>query len=143
MIDSGAPKVTVPDLKGLKADVAVQKLDAVGLDSRQTQVTSTEPAGTIVDQAPAAGQKLAKGSVVTLSVSKAAPVAVPNVGGQTQANATSALQNAGFKVTVASVPGSPKGQVTAQNPAAGTNAAKVSTVRMNVANGVGGTTGTT
>jgi beta-lactam-binding protein with PASTA domain len=140
VIDSGAPKVTVPDLKGQKVADAVKKLDALGLDSQQTQVTSTDPAGTVVDQAPPAGQKLAKGSAVTLSVSKAAPVAVPNVVGQSQADATSALQGAGFKVSVAAVPGTPNGQVTAQNPAAGSQAPKGSSVRINVANGAGGTT---
>jgi beta-lactam-binding protein with PASTA domain len=142
VIDSGAPKVAVPAVTGMTADEAVTKLDAVGLDSQQTMVTSAKPAGTVVDQAPAAGAKAAKGSLVTLSVAKAAPVAVPNVVGQSQANATSTLQNAGFDVTPATVPSSePKGQVVAQSPTAGQRAAKGSKVRINVSDGSGaGTT---
>jgi serine/threonine-protein kinase len=73
VIDSGAPRVAVPNLVDLKVADAVAKLDAVGLDSQQTEVTSTKPAGTVVDQAPAAGKKVAKGSAVTLSVAKRAP----------------------------------------------------------------------
>jgi serine/threonine-protein kinase len=70
VIDSGAPKVAVPDLTGKSFADAQAALDKLGLDSTQTQVTSSQPAGTIVDQAPKAGGKLAKGSTVTLSVSK-------------------------------------------------------------------------
>jgi beta-lactam-binding protein with PASTA domain len=146
VIDSGAPKVAVPDVTGLPADEAVQKLDAVGLDSQQTTVTSDKTPGTVVDEAPAAGQKVAKGSVVVLSVSKAAPVAVPDVVGKAQADATATLQNAGFKVNVAMVPGAqPKGTVIAQNPAAGAKADRGIPVRINVSTGAGAatTTGTT
>jgi serine/threonine-protein kinase len=73
VIDSGAPKVAVPDLTGMSLAAAQRKVDALGLQSTKTAVTSTQPAGTIVDQAPKAGGKLAKGSMVTLSVAKAAP----------------------------------------------------------------------
>jgi serine/threonine-protein kinase len=73
VIDSGAPKVAVPDLTGTSLADAQRKLDALGLQSTKTQVTSTEPPGTVVDQAPKPGGKLAKGSMVTLSVAKAAP----------------------------------------------------------------------
>lgn len=70
VIDSGAPQVAVPDVRGKSQSDAQAALDAAGLDSTVTQVTSTQPAGTVVDQAPAAGGKLAKGSTVTLSVAK-------------------------------------------------------------------------
>jgi serine/threonine-protein kinase len=73
VIDAGAPKVTLPDLTGKSFADAQAALDKLGLDSTKTEVTSTQPAGTIVDQAPKPGGKLAKGSMVTLSVAKAAP----------------------------------------------------------------------
>ena len=71
VIDSGAPKVAVPDLTGSSFFDAQKKLDALGLQSTKTAVTSAEPAGSIVDQSPKAGSKLAKGALVTLSVAKA------------------------------------------------------------------------
>src|SRR4051794_30690963 len=70
VIDSGAPQVAVPDLTGGSFADAQRKLDQLGLDSTKTAVTSTEPPGTVVDQAPKPGGKLAKGSMVTLSVAK-------------------------------------------------------------------------
>lgn len=70
VIDSGAPKVAVPDLTGQSFADAQSKLDTLGLNSTRTDVTSTQPAGTVVDQAPKAGGKLAKGSTVTLSVAR-------------------------------------------------------------------------
>ena len=62
----------------------MKRLDALGLDSRQTLVSSTKAEGTIVDQSPPAAGGLPKGSVVTLSVAKAAPVEVPNVVGSSR-----------------------------------------------------------
>src|SRR5581483_458783 len=64
VIDSGAPRVAVPDLTGESFAQAQAALDKLGLDSTRTEVTSTEPAGTVVDQAPKAAAKVAKGSLV-------------------------------------------------------------------------------
>jgi eukaryotic-like serine/threonine-protein kinase len=72
VIDAGAPKVAVPDVTGNSLSEAQAALDKLGLDSAVTQVTSEEPSGTVVDEAPKAGAKLAKGSVVALSVAKQA-----------------------------------------------------------------------
>jgi len=71
VVDSGAPKVAVPDLTGRSFADAQAKLDKLGLDSTKTEVTSDKPKGTVVDQAPKAAAKIAKGSTVTLSVAKA------------------------------------------------------------------------
>jgi serine/threonine-protein kinase len=75
VIDAGAPKVAVPDLTGRSFADAQAALDKLGLDSTKTEVTSAKPAGTVVDQVPKPGGKLAKGSTVTLSVAKAPPKA--------------------------------------------------------------------
>jgi serine/threonine-protein kinase len=93
VIDSGAPKVAVPDLTGMSLAAAQRKVDALGLQSTKTTVTSTQSAGTIVDQAPKAGGKLAKGSMVTLSVAKAAPAqTTPTSQTTTAAQATTPAQ---------------------------------------------------
>jgi serine/threonine-protein kinase len=90
VIDSGAPKVAVPDLTGDSFAAARSTLDKLGLDSTKTQVTSAKPAGTIVDQAPKAGGKLAKGSTVVLSVSKGAPRTTSTTAQQTTPTTTAA-----------------------------------------------------
>ena len=64
----------VPDLKGLTLAEAQARLSALGLHVTTTPVTvAGKTAGTVVDQAPKPGGKLAKGSAVTLSVVGAAP----------------------------------------------------------------------
>lgn len=88
VIDSGAPKVTVPDLTGKQASQARAALDQLGLDSTITKVTSDQPGGTVVDQAPNAGGKLAKGSSVTLSVAKARPKPTTTTAQQTTTQQT-------------------------------------------------------
>jgi len=107
-IDSGAPKVTVPDLTGQSATAAQAALDKLGLDSTTTQATSDKPAGTVVDQAPKAGGKLAKGSSVTLSVAKAQPK--PTAPAPAPATTTTAQQQtttAPAPTTTAAAPAQP------------------------------------
>ena len=143
VVDSGAPKVTVPNVQGIAAAEATAALQKQGLDAKQTQVASTKPPGTVVSQAPAAGSSVAKGSAVTLGVAKAKPVAVPDVTGQTETNAAATLKSAGLASASVTVPsGEAKGTVVAQSPAAGSQAAGGSKVRINVSDGTGTSTGT-
>jgi serine/threonine-protein kinase len=79
-----------------------------------------------------------KNSTVKLFVSTgAAKVAVPSVVGENQATATSQLQAAGFVVDPKSAPNStaPSGTVVRQNPPAGTQVARNSTVTIYVSGG--------
>ena len=78
------------------------------------QASSSVKQGLVINSNPPEGNNVPANTVVTLFVSKgAAPVAVPNVVGQTETAAESALQTAGFKVAVKSDPTSsaPLGQV--------------------------------
>jgi serine/threonine-protein kinase len=62
---------------------------------------STQPQGTITSQSPAPGTPITKGEVVTVQVSNGPPqVPIPNVVGMSVADATNALQQAGFTVNV-------------------------------------------
>jgi len=165
VIDQGAPKVGVPDVGGQSLSEAQANLDKAGLDSTVTQVTSTEPAGTVVDQAPKAGAKLAKGSSVTLSVSKkqqpaqttpstsptttaaqqtttsATPpqpqnATVPDVSGKDEAAAVQAFGEAGILASLVWVPGDdPLGTVVAQAKSAGTTVPWHSHVQLNLSIG--------
>ena len=163
VIDSGAPKVTLPDLTGMSFDAAQAKLDQLGLDSAKTEVTSDKTAGTVVDQAPKADAKLDKGSTVTLSVAKAAGgttstgqsttptttaasttpaqpqnATVPDVTGQTEAAAVQALGQAGILASLFFVPGTDAlGTVEQQAKSAGTTVPYHSHVQINISSGPG------
>jgi serine/threonine-protein kinase len=97
------------------------------------------PEGQVVDQTPKANAKVDEGSVVNLVVSSGVgKVEVPNLVGKTQAQATSLLTNAGFKAQVVPQPSDdkPAGEVLEQNPAAGTQQDKGSTITLTVSSGL-------
>ena len=101
------------------------------------QTSSSVKQGLVISSNPQEGNNVKANTLVTLVASKGtAPVAVPNVVGQQESAAESALQNAGFKPLVKNDPTSsaPIGQVTAQSPSGGT-AAPGSTVTITVSGG--------
>jgi beta-lactam-binding protein with PASTA domain len=110
VIDAGAPKVAVPDLTGKSFGDAQAMLDKLGLDSTKTEVTSAQPSGTIVDQAPKPGGKLAKGSSVTLSVSTGPPQTA------TTPTTTAAVSTAAASTAAASTAPTPQQPAKAQMP---------------------------
>jgi serine/threonine-protein kinase len=66
-----------------------------------TDTKSTQPAGTITGQSPAAGTAITPGEVVTVNVSAGPPeVAIPDVQGMKVDQARQVLQQAGFQVQV-------------------------------------------
>jgi eukaryotic-like serine/threonine-protein kinase len=130
-------RVTIPSLVGSQASDAVRRLRAQGLQPRVVSVFSTKPRATVVAQRPAAGARLARGSTVTLNVSKGqAAKPVPDVVGQTENQAVALLKAAGFGATPVEVPSTEtKGTVVAQNPKAGDKAQPDTKVRLNVSKG--------
>ncbi|MGH3003744.1 MAG: PASTA domain-containing protein [Gaiellaceae bacterium] len=113
VIDSGAPKVKVPDVRGKSLADAQAALDELGLDSQKTLVASAKPAGTVVDEGPEPGAKLPKGSTVTLSVAQAGPqvttttaaaVAASTTPGATTSPTTTAQGQAPPPPTTATMP---------------------------------------
>src|SRR2546430_834581 len=95
------------------------------------QSSSTVAAGTVISESPAAGTSVAKGSAVSLVVSSGpAQIAVPNVVGQMQAAATSAITGAGLTmgaVTQQSSSTLASGSVISECPAARTMLSTCST----------------
>jgi beta-lactam-binding protein with PASTA domain len=83
-------------------------------------------------------------AATTTTTTAAETVSVPDVVGTTSSEATETLRNAGLDANLVSVPSdrSP-GTVVAQSPAAGTEHPKGTSVRLNVAEAAGTTTGTT
>ncbi len=101
---SAAPaRVRIPVTRGLAMTAGVRRLNAAGLRPIVHYVPSSRRAETIVAQSPASGTA-SRGSRVTVSVSEGpnpgTPATVPDVIGQDQAAAASALRSAGFKVLV-------------------------------------------
>jgi serine/threonine-protein kinase len=127
---SGAAPVSVPNVQGKQENDAASTLQNDGFTvAVQQDTTSTQPAGTVVNQNPAPNTQVPPGSKVTIFVSGAA--SVPNVVGLSQASAEASLQSSGFKVTVDTVAGpagTQPGSVWQQTPKGTTTAAQGTTV---------------
>jgi hypothetical protein len=97
------------------------------------------PAGSVISQNPLAGASVAPGTAVALVVSIGpANVTVPDVVGQTQAAATTAIEGAGLLVGPITMTNSatvPAGSVISQNPSAGVSVAPGSEVLLTVSLG--------
>jgi serine/threonine protein kinase/beta-lactam-binding protein with PASTA domain len=138
-ISGNGSNYAVPDVAGLtlaqaEKEIANAHLIAQPVNRASNSVTK----GDVISTSPPNGTTVAKGSVVKLFVSTgAAKVAVPNVKGELAATATSALENKGFTVNEQQAPDStlPPNTVARQSPAAGTLAAKGSTVIIFVSGG--------
>ena len=132
----GNDKATVPNVVGLKEDVAAQRIHDAGLDAVPRTGQSNRPPGVVFAQSPGAGTQLDKGQNVTISISSGRQ-AVPNVVGLQQPQAVQQIENAGLKADVRRVPSSrPRDTVLSQDPAAGVVAASGATVTLTVSNGV-------
>jgi beta-lactam-binding protein with PASTA domain len=129
-VSTGAAPVTVPDVEGKQENNAQSILQNDGFQvSIQSDATSTEPSGTVVNQTPVGGTNVPPGSKVTIYVSGG--TTVPNVIGDPGTSAVTLLQNDGFKVNQITAPGpagTVPGNVWEQHPAANTPEASGSTV---------------
>lgn len=153
--EGAAGLVALPDVIGANEADAVERLKAAALNPEVAHEHSpTVPAGVVIDQLPnsadvtAPPKKRSPWPWVALALALVAVVVaavfllpggekviVPDVVGMAQADAIAALEDAGFdaKVQEAEEPGDAKeGQVAAQDPEAGSEAAKGSTVTISV-----------
>ena len=105
-------------------------LSAVGLQVAENQGPDANvPAGNVVSTSPASGAPAPYGSTVTVNVSTGPPtVQVPNLGGDTVQQATSALQQVGL--TVSGVSGDPSKKVSGSQPASGSTVPVGSSVQL-------------
>ncbi len=95
---SGPEQVAVPDVVGKDLTEASRLLTEAGLVPNAVPVESDEvDEGLVVTQNPPATTQVAKNSQVTIEVSSGnGAVAIPNVAGSSEAEARTALGNAGF-----------------------------------------------
>jgi serine/threonine-protein kinase len=130
--------VSVPFVKGLTEQLAVDKIRGVGLNPQVARdFSDTVEKGTVIDQSPDPGEKVQKHGNVDITVSRGKEtVKVPSVLGLSRDAAISALINAGLDPHAFDVASSkPVGTVTAQDPLAGKEVEKGSKVRINVSSG--------
>jgi eukaryotic-like serine/threonine-protein kinase len=143
LVSTGPPKTSVPDVVGMNYGDAVQTLNDANLKATKQEVFSQKPVGQVISQDPPAGEQVVEGTEIVLDVSRGAKqVAVPNVVGMSEDNATTTLQQAGFEVSSTSAPSdsTPEGIVSDQSPGGGTQATKGSTVTITVSSGPSTTT---
>ena len=135
-----AASVTVPALTNCTPSEAQDLLNKYGLKGQagDSVYNADVEVGHVAEQEPAAGTSAKAGDTITYHLSQGAEqVPVPNVVGESQSSATSALQSAGFEVSVTQSSSSSveKGNVISTNPSAGTSADKGSTVTITVSTG--------
>jgi beta-lactam-binding protein with PASTA domain/predicted Ser/Thr protein kinase len=128
VVSRGPRPVELPDVVGKAVNEATRLLRDLGLEvSRVESFHEQVPQGTVLDQRPSP-QRVPRGSTVALIVSKGPPlIPVPQVVGLPVKMARRVLERSGFDVKVMSLPGGPN-RVLAQNPPAGTQQPRGSTV---------------
>ncbi|MGC1210792.1 MAG: PASTA domain-containing protein, partial [Micromonospora sp.] len=126
---------TIPSVVGNQYDNVKEQLEGLGLKVKRDDVNNGQPEGTVTDINPAAGQKVAENSTITVKVSKGNVAQVPDVVGFSKDQAIKALKAAGYKVEVRNgdeVPAAEAGKVTSQDPKDGTDFTKGKTVTIEV-----------
>jgi beta-lactam-binding protein with PASTA domain len=145
-VSGGGAQVTVPDVEGMSASEATAALREAALGSRKTLVQSDEPEGTVIDQTPAAGEKVPKRTVIALLVAEASAtpppttqpttIRVPSLVGMRAADARSRLRALGLRSTQRPVESPrPAGEVVSQSPGAGAELREGGTVTLRVSTG--------
>ena len=141
VVSLGPVQVTVPDVVGKTQAEASTMLTAAGLTvGTVTQASSsTVGAGSVISQSPNGGASADEGSSVNLTISSGpAKVTVPNVVGQTQSAATTALTGVGLTVGTVTQQASSSvaaGSVISQTPASGSSVDAGSAVSLVVSSG--------
>jgi serine/threonine-protein kinase len=123
LVSSGPGTALLPDVKGLTAAQAVQRLTKAGFKpTTQSQPSATVAAGKVISTEPSGHTEAQAGSPVTVYVSSGpAQVSVPEVTGQSEAEAKASLRAAGLQpgtITHQEAPTAQAGTVLSQSPAA-------------------------
>ncbi|MDN3057713.1 Stk1 family PASTA domain-containing Ser/Thr kinase [Streptomyces sp. SRF1] len=139
-VSQGPPRAEVPNVVGMPLADAKRKIADQGLTvGKITRSFSSETAqGSVLSTSPGSGSVRRPETAVSIVVSQGRPVDVPDVVGDSVAEARSTLQEEGFKVKVAErqvFSEEDKGSVAAQSPSADDRAAKGDTVTLTVSKG--------
>ncbi|NYG05560.1 serine/threonine-protein kinase [Phycicoccus badiiscoriae] len=132
VVSKGRQPIPVTDYTNKPAAQAVDALSKAGFTVDATEQANSDkvPKGSVISQSPAGGT-LFKGESVKLVVSKGPVlVAVPDVQGKQEAEATQILKAAGFTVTIERFMGGIFGTVRSQEPGANTQQPKGSAIKL-------------
>ncbi len=135
------PMVTVPDLRGVTAEAARERVAGEGLRLalRDSVFSQSAPIGHIVDQAPGTGEEIKRARRVFVDVSRGPRLyPVPEVTGGSEREAGLKIQGGQLRrgtVEYASSTSFPSGVVIRQRPAAGERVEGGSTVHLVVSSG--------
>ncbi|MEM7251784.1 MAG: PASTA domain-containing protein, partial [Pseudomonadota bacterium] len=141
VVSLGPNQVTVPDVVGETQGDATTAITGVGLVVGTVTGANdpSVPVGSVISQDPIGGTTVDEGSAVDLVISLGPnQVVVPDVVGETQADATTAITGAGLvvgAVTTANDPTVPAGEVISQDPTGGTTVDEGSAVDLVVSLG--------
>jgi beta-lactam-binding protein with PASTA domain/predicted Ser/Thr protein kinase len=131
-VSQGPKPIAVPPVLSVPYEQAAATLQGAGFAIARRDVDSNEPKGTVVQQDPPANSLAAKGSTITLYVSKGPKeFAIPDVTSFSRADAIATLRNSGFKVLVQlsdTSDASQDGIVQTQSPGPGSTAKPGTTV---------------
>jgi eukaryotic-like serine/threonine-protein kinase len=131
-VSRGVQPVGVPTVVGEPYETAASRLQAAGFAVARRDVDSEQARGTVVSQSPAGGAQAARGSTVTLSVSKGPRQStIPDVTSQEEGAAQAALESSGFEVAIVdeeTLDPNQDGIVLSQDPPGGTKAEQGTTV---------------
>ncbi|MCL2481961.1 MAG: Stk1 family PASTA domain-containing Ser/Thr kinase [Propionibacteriaceae bacterium] len=134
-VSKGRQPIPIDSYVGKTQDEATQGLTGAGFQVTTSEDNSASvPQGSVISQDPPSGNGF-HGDTITLVISKGpVMVAVPTVWGMSRADATTALTQAGFVVTVKNVNpvGTPVGFAASTDPKAGAMAPQGSTVTLNI-----------
>ncbi|MFF7275984.1 Stk1 family PASTA domain-containing Ser/Thr kinase [Streptomyces griseorubiginosus] len=139
-VSKGPQTVKVPDVDGYELAKARARLKTEGLKPGMVTREFSEdvPKGFVISTDPAGGTTLRAGSAIALTVSKGAPVDVPDVTGEDLSDARSDLEEAGLKVKIAPARVNSEydaGQVARQSPEPDTQAAEGDTITLTISKG--------
>lgn len=146
-VSTGVPQATVPDVTNQTQAAAELQLAEAGLVAAVagTTTSATVPAGSVISQDPSPGQKVDRGSTVTLVLSSGSPspspspspseVEVPNVYGMDSTAAAAQVSAAGLTVAFREKTGTGQepGTVVKIKPDAGAMVPEGSTVLLTIA----------
>lgn len=139
-ISLGPEKVKVPDLENTPLAKAKEKLKDAGLEPGMTSKAFSDDVrkGSVISTDPKAGTTRRAGSAVALVVSKGRQIEVPDVTGESEADAVSELEEAGLKAEIAPArvySDEDKGDVARQDPVEGRTLAEGDTVTLTLSKG--------